>query len=75
MYRMSIEWSRIEPEEGVFLDKEAEHYVQILKTLKSRVIKVFVTLIHFTFPLWLDKKGDISEMLKKYLKAMPRIKK
>ncbi|MDO8638180.1 MAG: glycoside hydrolase family 1 protein [Candidatus Daviesbacteria bacterium] len=56
-HRLSIEWSRIEPEEGVFDQQEIEHYLKELKALKSLKIAVMLTLHHFTLPLWLAKKG------------------
>lgn len=56
-FRLSLEWSRIEPKEGEFNQKEIEHYRKVLKTLKESQIKVFVTLHHFTNPLWLKEKG------------------
>ncbi|MBR1814461.1 MAG: glycoside hydrolase family 1 protein, partial [Lachnospiraceae bacterium] len=30
-YRFSIEWARIEPEEGHFDEKETEHYRQVIR--------------------------------------------
>ena len=56
-FRLSIEWSRIEPEEGKFNEKEIEHYRKVLSALKSRNIKVMVTLHHFTNPAWLAEIG------------------
>ena len=56
-YRFSIEWSRIEPEEGRFNEIEIEHYRQVIKALCARGIEPFVTLWHWPIPLWLDKKG------------------
>ncbi len=56
-HRFSIEWSRIEPEEGKFDEKEIEHYRKVLLALKKRKIKTLVTLWHWTNPLWLTKKG------------------
>jgi beta-glucosidase len=56
-HRFSIEWSRIEPEEGKFDEKEIEHYRKVIKALKARNIEPFVTLWHWTNPLWLEKKG------------------
>ncbi|KPJ56128.1 hypothetical protein AMJ49_05670 [Parcubacteria bacterium DG_74_2] len=57
-YRFSIEWSRIEPREGEFNQKEIEYYRKMLLALKKRDIKIMLTLHHFTTPLWLAKKGD-----------------
>jgi len=59
-HRLSIEWSRIEPEEGKFDDDEIEHYRKVLRALKSRGLEPFVTLWHFTLPLWFTKKGGFE---------------
>ena len=59
-YRFSIEWSRIEPQEGKFDEKEIAHYRKVLEGLKSREIKAMVTLHHFTLPFWLAKIGGFS---------------
>lgn len=56
-HRFSIEWSRIEPEEGKFDKKEIEHYQKIIKALRERGMEPFVTLWHWTNPVWLEKKG------------------
>ena len=56
-YRFSIEWARIEPEEGVFDEKEVEHYRDVLSYIHEKCITPVVTLMHFTSPSWLIKKG------------------
>ena len=56
-HRFSIEWSRIEPEEGKFDHNEIEHYRKVLQALKTRNLEPFVTLWHFTIPEWFSKKG------------------
>ena len=56
-HRFSIEWSRIEPEEGKFDEKEIEHYRKVIKALRERDIEPFVTLWHWPIPLWLRNKG------------------
>jgi len=56
-FRLSIEWSRIEPVEGKFNQEEVEHYRKVLLALKERRIKSFVFLWHWTTPLWLAEKG------------------
>jgi len=59
-YRFSIEWSRIEPREGEFDQKEIKHYFKMLCALKSRGIKVMLTLHHFTLPLWFAEMGGFT---------------
>lgn len=56
-HRLSLEWSRLEPQEGNFNTKEINHYLQVFKALKEKGFKVMLTLHHFTLPLWLAKKG------------------
>jgi beta-glucosidase len=58
-HRFSIEWSRIEPDEGVFDEKEVAHYRNAVKALRKRNIEPFVTLWHFTLPVWLAEKGGV----------------
>ncbi|MCK9379012.1 MAG: glycoside hydrolase family 1 protein [Candidatus Moranbacteria bacterium] len=56
-HRFSIEWSRIEPEEGKFDEKEIEHYRKVILALKERGMEPFVTLWHWTEPVWFNEKG------------------
>ncbi|MDP2599040.1 MAG: family 1 glycosylhydrolase, partial [Candidatus Liptonbacteria bacterium] len=58
-HRFSIEWSRVEPEEGKFDEKEIEHYKEVIRALHERGLEPFVTLWHWTLPLWLSKKGGV----------------
>jgi len=57
IYRLSLEWSRIEPQEGQFDRQALEHYKDMLKALKARGIKTMVTLWHYTHPIWFEEKG------------------
>lgn len=56
-HRFSVEWSRIEPEEGKFNEKEIEHYREVVRALRERGIEPFVTLWHWTHPAWFAKRG------------------
>lgn len=56
-YRFSMEWARIEPEEGKFDDAEIEHYRQVIACCKANGVEPVVTLLHFTSPKWLIAKG------------------
>lgn len=53
-YRFSIEWSRIEPEEGRFDQAAIEHYRMMLQALHARGIEPLVTLWHWTNPVWVE---------------------
>ena len=56
-YRFSIEWARIEPEEGRFDEKELEHYRNVILCCKKYGVEPIVTLHHFTSPKWLICDG------------------
>lgn len=56
-HRLSVEWARIEPEEGKFSQAEIEHYKEVILALRQRNLEPIVTLYHFTLPLWLAKRG------------------
>jgi len=56
-HRFSIEWSRIEPSEGKFDEKEIEHYRKVILALRERGMEPFVTLWHWTEPVWFAEKG------------------
>lgn len=56
-HRLSLEWSRIEPAEGMFNLVAIEHYQKVLQALKERGIKVMLSLHHFSNPLWFARLG------------------
>ena len=56
-YRFSVEWARIEPEEGVFDEAEIEHYRQVIACCRAHGVEPVATLMHFTSPAWLIRKG------------------
>ncbi len=56
LFRLGIEWARIEPKEGEFSQEAIGHYREILQDLKDRNIKTQVTLWHWSSPIWFQKK-------------------
>lgn len=56
-YRFSIEWARIEPEEGEFSNAELEHYRRMLVACHEHGLTPIVTYHHFTSPRWFAAKG------------------
>jgi beta-glucosidase len=55
--RLSVEWSRIEPHEGEWNQPALDRYREMLIALRERGIRPFITLHHFTNPLWFEQKG------------------
>lgn len=82
-HRFSIEWSRIEPEEGKWDEKEIEHYRQVIAALRERGIEPFVTLWHWTNPIWFANSGGwlrkdshiiFARFCKKLAESFPEVK-
>lgn len=60
VYRMGIEWSRIEPEKGKFDASALAHYRDELSMLLKNGIQPLVTLHHFSHPLWFAEEGGFE---------------
>jgi len=56
-HRLSIEWSRIEPERGRIAAAAVEHYHEVFASLARHHLTPVVTLHHFTNPLWIADHG------------------
>jgi len=76
-HRFSIEWSRIEPEEGVFSETAIAHYREVLEALREFKLEPVVTLLHYTLPRWLAVQGGwehprIEELFSRFVDRMVR---
>lgn len=56
-HRLSLEWSRIEPERGKWDYDEVLHYRRVLESLRRRGMATMLTVWHFTLPQWFVAKG------------------
>ena len=56
-FRFSIEWARIEPEEGEFSTAALDHYRRVLVSCREHGLAPIVTFHHFTLPRWLQANG------------------
>src|SRR5215469_7909598 len=71
LYRFSLEWSRIEPEEGEFSRAALAHYRRMLATCHEFGLTPMVTFHHLTSPRWLAAAGgwearETSEKFARY---------
>lgn len=55
--RFSIEWARVEPEDGCFSKAALRHYGDVLQTCHELGLTPLVTLHHFASPRWLMRHG------------------
>ena len=56
-YRFSVEWSKIQPTQGIYDQDVLNHYSEMIDRLIENNITPVLTLHHFTHPLWFDKLG------------------
>ena len=56
-YRFSVEWSRIEPEDGLFSNAALDHYARMCTTCHELGLEPVVTYHHFTTPRWVAARG------------------
>ncbi len=59
-YRLSIEWSRVEPSRDAWDEAEWQHYRDVLEALVARGVVPMVTLHHFTEPIWVQDLADLD---------------
>lgn len=56
-HRLSIEWSRIQPERGKTDAQAVQHYHDVFESLRRHCLEPIVTLHHFTNPVWIADDG------------------
>ncbi len=76
-YRFSLEWSRIEVEEGIFNLKNLLRYRRFVDTLLDAGITPILTLHHFTNPVWFYEsggwlRGDAPQIFGRYADLISR---
>ena len=57
VYRLGVEWSRLEPTPGVWDAAAAARYREMFAGLRAAGIAPMVTLYHFTLPTWVAARG------------------
>jgi beta-glucosidase len=67
-YRFSVEWSRIEPEKGKWDQGALDHYRKMISAMRERKLEPFLTVWHWTLPVWLAEEGGaLSKNFPKYI--------
>lgn len=74
-YRFSIEWARIEPEDGMFSAAAIAHYRRMLACCHEHGMTPIVTLHHFTSPRWTMRLGgwESEEIVSRFARYAERI--
>lgn len=71
-HRLSVEWSRLEPNPEEWDADAVKMYRAMLRGLRRRGIEPFVTLVHYTHPRWFLERGgwlndESPEMLERFV--------
>jgi beta-glucosidase len=53
-FQFSIEWSRVEPQEGVFDPTQINYYINVAQQAREHGLEPFVTIHHYDYPLWVQ---------------------
>jgi beta-glucosidase len=56
-HRLSIEWARVEPQQGVYDRAAIAHYRDVLQSAHAAGVTPWVCLHHFTLPRWFAAAG------------------
>jgi beta-glucosidase len=57
MFRIGINWARVEPREGEFDEAELAYYDDVIDAMIEAGLKPLITLDHFVYPGWVDRQG------------------
>jgi len=60
VYRLSIEWSRVEPSRDQWDEAAWQHYAEVIDGLRARGVEPMLTLHHFTEPIWSHDLNDVD---------------
>jgi beta-glucosidase len=76
-YRFSVEWSRIEPQEGQWNLEAMEWYRELIHECECLGLLPMLTLHHFTSPLWFAERGGFThkrspEIFSRYVAQVTR---
>jgi beta-glucosidase/6-phospho-beta-glucosidase/beta-galactosidase len=77
-FRLSVEWSRLEPADGEFDTSALDRYAEILDMCAERGLAPVVTLHHFTHPWFLGEEfwltpGSPDRFAEHVAKVVPRL--
>jgi beta-glucosidase/6-phospho-beta-glucosidase/beta-galactosidase len=57
VYRLGVDWGRVEPAPHVFDAAAISRYREILGMVRARKMRVMLTLMHHSVPKWAQEKG------------------
>jgi AcrR family transcriptional regulator len=74
VYRISINWTRVEPRPGKFSEKGLRFYDRVVREMRRRGIQPLITLNHWDYPMWVyDQGGWTSKKTVQDFLALTRV--
>jgi len=62
-FSYAVDWARLEPEQGVFDEKELKRIVDIITAMRVRGLKPLIVLFHWVTPAWVQSPKTGKDML------------
>ncbi|HUD01450.1 MAG TPA: family 1 glycosylhydrolase [Rhabdochlamydiaceae bacterium] len=60
-FRLSIEWSHVQPKQGEWNEANLQVYVDFCRELRKAGIGIWITLLHFSEPKWFHDLGSFEK--------------
>ncbi|GAB3207605.1 family 1 glycosylhydrolase [Nocardia tengchongensis] len=75
VYRLSIEWARVQPKAGVWDDRDFQFYDTVLQKIRAAGMRPMLTLDHWVIPGWEADRGGWKkqDMVSDWLANMRRV--
>ncbi|MGB6125811.1 MAG: family 1 glycosylhydrolase [Gordonia sp. (in: high G+C Gram-positive bacteria)] len=61
VYRVGIEWARVEPAPGQLAAKELNYYDAMIKAIVDSGMRPMITLDHWVYPGWIAERGGWAD--------------
>lgn len=61
VYRVSVEWARIEPRPGVLDTREISYYDTMIAAIVAAGMRPMITLDHWVYPGWIADRGGWAD--------------
>jgi len=60
VFRLGVDWSRIEPTPGVYSESEIDHLVDVVRAISDAGLEPVLTLYHWTVPVWVQNPNPAA---------------
>ena len=59
VFRFAVSWAKVQNADGSWNKEALDHYRSQAQCVKDHGMEVMVTLVHFVWPVWLEKQGGL----------------